>query len=1098
MKIGTRMSLFISAVVIISLTFAGTFIILNATKSLRSIVNDSASYQVLTASNLISNEINSYYKALEEFTYEYDFNNVDWETLAPKLQKRAELYGYSDIGYVSLNGDIHAINQPVRNISDNPLFKRALKGERVISSPKYFEEKDTYYADILVPVKDYSDRVTNIMFAVINYDLINDRVIDLKYGNAGAGFMIDKEGFTIAHTNKELIKDKDNDFESVKSNPELQELVDLEKKMVAGETGAGMYNYHGVKKMLAFAPVKGTDWSLAIAVEHAVIMKDFTVLKQLVIIVFGVVLLLIIASTLIISRKFITRPVGQLVEISKQVAVGETDIDLNVNASGEIKDLVDGYSLIINNLQAGADTCHKLAGGNFSINVEPHSEKDILGVSLKEITTTLQALKTELDVITENSLNGNLSYRGDVDKFENGYKDIVQGFNNSLDAIIDPINTAINVAEAISRGDDDIKYITNNYKGDYKDFTDSLNTIIETLKITFQEFIGLGTAIKEGNLTHRADTSKFAGGFVTMIDDINEAIDDLVSIVNMEAKYIHMIGVGQIPEKISDDAPMKGDLIAIKESINGCIDNLDALVIGTDVLKKLAQNDYTVKMTGEYQGIYNEIAESIGMLTDTFTRLIRILDNVSKGNLSDIEELYKIGKRCDNDRLIPTVIKMMENINALVIEANNLSRSAVHGDLSARGNPDKFEGEYVKVVDGINKTLDAIVEPVSRANDILKEISQGNLHVEMTGDYEGTYLEIKNVINDTAKTLDTYVKEISTVLNGLSNKDLNYTITTEYRGDFIEIKDSINNIVYTLNQIIYEITQAANQVASGSLQVSDSSQSLSQGSMEQASSIQQLTASILEMTDQTKQNAENARDASLVANRTKETAIKGNEQMQLMLNSMKDINESSTNISKIIKVIDEIAFQTNILALNAAVEAARAGQYGKGFAVVAEEVRNLASRSAEAANDTTALIESSIEKVTEGTNIANQTAEALEEIVSGIEKAAALSDEIDQASYEQANNFVQINLGIEEVSKVVQANSATSEESAAISEELSSQAEFLNNMIEQFKLNVSLLTGNTQTVSGITTTVPVLEEHDKKEENNDSIISSGESKYEGF
>lgn len=231
-----------------------------------------------------------------------------------------------------------------------------------------------------------------------------------------------------------------------------------------------------------------------------------------------------------------------------------------------------------------------------------------------------------------------------------------------------------------------------------------------------------------------------------------------------------------------------------------------------------------------------------------------------------------------------------------------------------------------------------------------------------------------------------------------------------------------------------------------------SAQVLSQGSTEQASAIEEITSSMTQVAVQTKENAINANQANELAKKAKEAAISGNDQMKEMLKAMQEINGSSANISKIIKVIDEIAFQTNILALNAAVEAARAGQHGKGFAVVAEEVRNLAARSANAAKEMIDMIEGSIKKVESGTKIASETAKALNTIVEDVAKAVELVGSIAVASNEQASGISQVNTAIEQVAQVVQTNSATAEESAAASEELSGQAQIMQEVVERFKL----------------------------------------------
>jgi methyl-accepting chemotaxis protein len=301
----------------------------------------------------------------------------------------------------------------------------------------------------------------------------------------------------------------------------------------------------------------------------------------------------------------------------------------------------------------------------------------------------------------------------------------------------------------------------------------------------------------------------------------------------------------------------------------------------------------------------------------------------------------------------------------------------------------------------------AIRKPIDRVVFASKEISEGNLDVEVHMD---THDEI-----------------------GLLARA------------FTQMTANINDVLSTINA-------ASDQVASGSRQVSDTSMALSQGATEQASSIEELTASMQQIASQTRLNAENATEANQLALGTKSKADLGNVHMLQMLDSMHAINDSSTSISKIIKVIDEIAFQTNILALNAAVEAARAGEHGKGFAVVAEEVRNLAARSASAAKETTQMIEGSMHKVSLGTAIANETAHALSEIIESIQRVSHLVGNIATASNEQAVSVEQINQGISQIADVVQTTSATSEETAAASEELSSQAELLKNQVARFRL----------------------------------------------
>lgn len=295
------------------------------------------------------------------------------------------------------------------------------------------------------------------------------------------------------------------------------------------------------------------------------------------------------------------------------------------------------------------------------------------------------------------------------------------------------------------------------------------------------------------------------------------------------------------------------------------------------------------------------------------------------------------------------------------------------------------------------------------------------------------------------------VNRLVETANEIADGNLNVEVNMNSKDEIGQLAVAFQKMINNLNDVMNNIRSASDQVATGAKQMSESSVLLSQGATEQASSVEQLTVSLEEVSSKINSNATNALEANQLTQQSKKNALQGNDRMKEMLVAMEDINASSSNISKIIKVIDEIAFQTNILALNAAVEAARAGQHGKGFAVVAEEVRNLAARSANAAKETTEMIEGSIQKVTNGTKIANDTASALNHIVEDITRVAVLVENITDASSDQASGISQINQGLFQVSQVIQTNSATSEESAAASEELSGQANMMKEQISRFK-----------------------------------------------
>ncbi|MDD2236336.1 MAG: Cache 3/Cache 2 fusion domain-containing protein, partial [Kiritimatiellae bacterium] len=884
-----------------------------------------------------------------EMRYQTSIIEVDGKPVHIYPQMR--LIGKDGLEIIKLEDG--ALNNKLISRKDTAWFQEGLKAKEgeIVFSPLEIAVNTGKPEIRAVTPFFVNGKIEGIVAVNLEWEIMYALFKDIVYGKTGYPVLLNANGIIVTHPQYSL-KDNVN-----LSDPKYGTLADqMNNHILKGETGVAEFEFEGGRKVAAYAPVRAGKQQFEVMVScprDEVLAPVYAMAAQSATLKRGIVVQILIAAIILL--------------------VGATLIGLWVSsriAKGARK-LVDG--------------ANKVKDGQFDVQLALDSKDELaeVGAAFMAILEVFSRLRAEITSIASSAQRGALSERGKAAQFKGAYASILTDVNKVTDTLVGFIDQ-IPLPVLTMDKEFSIEFINQAGAALLKSTPEALigskcHDCMKTADCKTKQ-CACAQAMAKGEVI-RSDTDAHPSGLDLDIDYSGVPLKDnqgqVVGALEIVQDMTAVKKAARLTEKIGDYQ---------QEEVGKLVGHMEAMALG-DVAShyEVQKGDDDTRQT---QGIFNRIHEAVKQLQDGLAEKATLATAIAKG---DFTNEVKIAS--DKDTLGQALQQMVTSIRSVVQDVAQLSESAVEGNLNERVDSAKHQGEFQKLVEGINFMLENVVMPLNEAADVLEAAAKG---------------------------------------------DLTHAIQGNYQGQLGEFKDSVNQTIRSLDEALQQEAQTVLQVSSAAEQISDGSQNLSQGATEQASSLEEITSSMAEIGSQTKQNAENAQQANALTLNVRESATVGNKHMTEMNKSMAEINSSSEQIAKIIKVIDDIAFQTNLLALNAAVEAARAGRHGKGFAVVADEVRNLAGRSAKAAKETADLIEHSGGVVETGMKVAETAAASFKEIEDGIVKTSDLVGEIAAASNEQAQGVAQISQGLSQIDTVTQQNTATAEETASAATEMAS------------------------------------------------------------
>ena len=656
---------------------------------------------------------------------------------------------------------------------------------------------------------------------------------------------------------------------------------------------------------------------------------------------------------------------------------------------GDYRKIVEGVNstldAVIGPLNVSARYVDLISRGEIPAKITDNYNGDFntIKINLNNCIENINALVADANLLAKAAMEGKLATRADASKHGGDYRKIVEGVNSTLDAVIGPLNVSARYVDLISRGDIPAK-ITDNYNGDFNTIKINLNNCIDNINALVADANLLAKAAVEGKLATRADATRHSGDYRKIVEGVNSTLDAVIGPLNVSARYVDLISRGDIPAKITDT--YNGDFNTIKINLNNCIDNINALVADSNLLAKaavegkLATRADASRHGGDYRKIVEGVNSTLDAVIGPLNVSARYVDLISRGDIpAKITDTYN----GDFNTIKINLNNCIENINNLVADSNLLAKAAVEGKLATRADATRHSGDYRKIVEGVNSTLDAVIGPLNVSARYVDLISRGDIPAKITDSYNGDFNTIKinlnncieninalvsdtnllvkaavegrlgtradatkhggdfrKIVEGVNSTLDAVtmpINEAAKVLERVATQDLTSRVTGEYKGDHAAIKNSINTMVGDLRESITNISQNAESLGAASEELTATSQQMA-GNADEASHQANVVSTASEQVTQNVSTVATGAEEMLASIR--EIAKSANEAARVAKNAVgvadtasqtiSKLGNSSVEIGNVIKVITSIAQQTNLLALNATIEAARAGEAGKG------------------------------------------------------------------------------------------------------------------------------------------------------------------------